>query len=322
MFRTAILLIPICILFACKPAKKDLASDEEIGVEDFIASFPARSLPYVLTDTQLMKKYGDSSRINAKIISKFLPDSVFRPDFRKGDKVVYHALGSVKADEGESYLFIRASVTGKSLAYVACFDSEGKFRVAMPVIKADGQRGVSSDMLMDGRLTITRNRNRRSSDGQLVYSKDAFVYNSAGVFTLVMTESNETVGETEIYDPIDTLPRTNPLSGNYVQGKRNFVTVRDGRASNRLLFFIHMERDGAECTGELKGELDIVKPGLAQYSRADDHCTLEFSFKGNSLSVRELEACGNHRSVRCEFAGNYPKRKEARKKTGITSGKK
>lgn len=313
MFRTILLLLTLTLFFACKPRKADLSGDEVPGVEDFLASFPSRSLPYMLTDTQLMRKASDSFLINPKTVKSFLPDSVFRPDFKKGEKVVFHALGSVSAEEGETYLFIRAAATGRTVAYVACFDKEGVFRVAMPVVRAEAQKGLHADMLMDGRFTITRNRSRKGPGGEAVYSKDAYVYNSAGVFTLVLTESNETVEDDRIYDPIDTLPRKNPLSGNYVLSRRNFITVRDGRAADRLLFFIHMEKEGGACTGELKGELDVVKPGIARYSRADDHCTLEFTFRGNAVAVRELEACGNHRSTGCEIEGSYPKRREPKR---------
>jgi hypothetical protein len=36
---------------------------------------------------------------------------------------------------------------------------------------------------------------------------------------------------------------------------------------------------------------------------------LEFSFRGNNLVLRELEACGNHRGVRCLFSGTYQRKK-------------
>jgi DUF971 family protein len=35
---------------------------------------------------------------------------------------------------------------------------------------------------------------------------------------------------------------------------------------------------------------------------------LEFTFSGkNNIQVRELEACGNHRGVRCSFDGKFRK---------------
>jgi hypothetical protein len=50
-----------------------------------------------------------------------------------------------------------------------------------------------------------------------------------------------------------------------------------------------------------------VRPRVYQYNKSDDHCILEFSFSGRSLKVKELEACGNHRGVRCSFDGRFKK---------------
>jgi hypothetical protein len=82
-----------------------------------------------------------------------------------------------------------------------------------------------------------------------------------------------------------------------------------------------MEKNEGDCIGELKGELDLIKPNLAQYRKADDHCVLEFSFTNNSVTVRELEACGNHRGIKCVFDGSFPRKKDSRK-TAVKPGKK
>jgi hypothetical protein len=175
---------------------------------------------------------------------------------------------------------------------------------------------------MDRRYSVIRNRTRRKTDGSLVYNKSVYVYNTAGVFTLILTESNEAVEQKEVYNPIDTLPRKNPLSGNYVRDKKNFISIRDGRRAGQLLFFVHIEKGGGDCTGELKGELDLVKPTIAQYRKADDHCELEFSFASGSVTMRELEACGNHRGIKCVFDGTFPKKREPKKSVSKSSRKK
>ena len=72
------------------------------------------------------------------------------------------------------------------------------------------------------------------------------------------------------------------------------------------------ETNDGECTGELKGVADLIKPNTALYRRADDHCELEFLFTNTSVKVRELEACGNHRGIKCSFDGSYAKKKVAK----------
>jgi hypothetical protein len=309
------------VLFACKSRKADLSGDEPLEVEDFIGSFPELKLPFMLYDSSLARKPKDSFLISKKVFAQFVPDSVYRGDFGKGVTPRFYSLGRVSVEDGETYLFVKAMSPARNVGYILCFDKLDSFRAAMPLIYSTGDRTVQQEGGMDRRYSVIRNRTRRKSDGTSVYNKSVYVYNTAGVFTLILTESNETVEAKEVYNPIDTLPRKQALSGNYVKDKKNFVSIRDGRRAGQYLFFVHMEKNGGDCTGELKGELDMIKSNLGQYRRADDHCVLEFSFTAGSVTMRELEACGNHRGIKCVFDGTYRKRKEP-KKTAAKSPRK
>jgi hypothetical protein len=306
--RFSVVLICLFMLLSCGQKKANLATDETAPPDAFVASFPELTLPYSLSQSTLEKSPGDSFLINRKLMSGFVPDTVFQPGFRKNEKLKFHALGRVSVKKGETYLFVRATASTKTQAYLLVFDANNQFRVAMPVIRGNDRRRMD-EFVMDRRYGLSVIHSRKGKEGQLLFTKEVFVYNNAGVFTLVMTESNEEVEPEEVYDPLDSMAAKHPLSGNYVISRTDFVTVRDGKSPNRLQFFIHMEKDGGDCTGELRGEMDIVKPGIAHYNKADDHCSLEFSFRGNNLVLRELEACGNHRGVRCLFSGTYQRKK-------------
>ncbi len=306
--RSSVVLLCLAMLLSCGQKKANLAEDESAPPDAFIASFPALTLPYAINQSGLQKSPGDSLLINRKLMAGFVPDSVFSSGFRKNEKPKFHALGRVSVSKGETYVFVRAAVSSKIQAYLLVFDANNQFRAAMPVIRGNDRR-KTDEFVMDRRYGLSVIQTRKGREGQQLFTKEVFVYNNAGVFTLVMTESNEEVEPEEVYDPLDTLAAKHPLSGNYVISRNDFVTVRDGKSSNRLQFFIHMEKDGGDCTGELRGEMDIVKPGIAHYNKADDHCALEFSFRGNNLVLRELEACGNHRGVRCLFSGTYQRKK-------------
>ena len=313
MARILSAVLSLLVLAACSQKKVSLSGDEPIEAEDFLASFPEVRLPYMIQDTALSRRPGDSLLIGKKVLSRFIPDSVYRKEFGKGVAPKIYALGRVEVEEGETYVFIKAMTAAKQAAYLLSFDKLDSFSAAMPLIVSAADRNLRQEGGMDKRYSVIRNRTRRKPDGSQVYNKSVYVYNTAGAFTLILTESNEAVEEKEVYNPIDTLPRKHPLSGNYVRDKKNFITIRDGRRQGQLLFFVHMEKGGGECTGELKGELDIIKPNLAQYRKADDHCVLEFSFTAGSVTMRELEACGNHRGIKCVFDGTYPRKREPRK---------
>lgn len=251
--------------------------------------------------------------INQALVQRYIPDSVYKNDFRGAGKPIFHSIGRISVKEGETYVVVRASYRSKVMAYLLCFDLEDSFRVSMPVLQLPADARYKNDFSVDRRHVMSKIRSRTARDGQLTYRKDAWVYNSAGVFTLVLTESNEPVDE-EVYNPIDTLPATRPLSGDYRLSGRDFLSIRDGRSDKRLTFFLHMERNEGTCTGELRGELDLVTSNIAQYDRADDHCVLEFAFRRNSVTIRELSACGNRRSVRCKFSGTYRRKAVPAKK--------
>jgi hypothetical protein len=322
MVRFCLLLMIAFSLFACKSKKASLSGDEPVEVEDFIESFQVLKLPYLITDTALRRKSVDSFLISKKIVQQFIPDSIYIQDFGKGTNPKFYALGSVSVKEGETYLFVKAATPGKAVAYILCYDKENVFKAGMTIVPGTSDRALINEGGIDRRYSIIRNRTRKKTDGQLIYNKSVYVYNSAGVFTLILTESNETVEVKDIYNPIDTLPAKYALSGNYVKDKKNFITIRDGKKPGQLLFFVHMEKENGDCTGELKGELDLVKPNMAHYRKADDHCSLEFSFTKTAVTMGELEACGNHRGIKCVFDGTYPKKKEPKKTVAKPAKKK
>lgn len=319
MFRLVITCM-LLILVSCGREKKSLNTEETISEKEFVESFPDLVLPYTLADSLLRKKMNDSLLINPKLVKLFIPDSVYKKDFKTGTPK-FHAMGRAVDKNGDSYVVVRAATTAWQVGYILCYDQEGKFRAGMPLVTGLSERGVDQDGTLDRRYTIIRSRRRTGKDGQAYYTRNAYVYNNVGTFTLILTESNEVAEEEEVYNPIDTLSQTAKWTGNYVKDKKNFVAIRDGSRPGRLLFFVHFEKNGGDCIGELKGELELVQPAVAHYTAPGDPCSLEFRFESNKVSLAELSGCGNYRGIRCFFNDSYPKRvvkakkkPEARKK--------
>ncbi len=308
MQKIAAYFFVLFLMASCGNASKDINTDESIEAVDFIASFPERELPILFQQKDLKSKEKDSLFVKSKVVSSFVPDSIFKPVFGRTKDVRFFRKARYRAEEsGETYLFILAERKDKKHIYVLCFDENNAFRAAMPLVEKSTNPSVSTEGGIDKRLTLIKTRNTQTRDGKSYYNKSAYVYNTEGLFTLILTESNEPVEEKTVYNPIDTLPRKEPLSGDYRQDKKNFVSIRDGGKPGKLLFFINIEKPGNGCDGSLRGDMVQVKPRVYQYNKADDHCILEFSFNGKTVQVRELEACGNHRGVRCSFDGRFRK---------------
>jgi hypothetical protein len=141
-------------------------------------------------------------------------------------------------------------------------------------------------------------------------------------FSMIMTDQGTAEQEQEIINPIDTLPRKNKFSGDYIKDKRNYVSIRDGKKATDLLFFIHFEKDNGECAGELKGQASMHGVKTALYRATGNPCVLEFTLGATTVLLKELEACGSYRDIKCFFDGSFIKRKEPKSKAVINKKKK
>ncbi|WP_332737358.1 hypothetical protein [Flavihumibacter sp.] len=315
MYRTS--WITACLLsillMACKEEKKPLLDTEKVEVDDFIDFFPELKLPFLVADTSLPAKSPDSLRIGNKIFAQFVPDSILHPVFGKKSKPKIYPIGKLEVEDGETYLFVKAVLAQKRTAYLLVFDKE-IYKTVLPLVTISGtpkeaDRNVAT---MDSRYTITTLRQRTAADGQVVYNKKVYVYNTEGVFTMILTESNDKdAASAVLLNPIDTLKATHKLSGDYIRDKKNVLSFRDGRTEGTLMFFVHFEKDGGECRGELKGEANITGKNTARYTETNGPCLIDFTFSGNTVTMKELEGCGSYRDIKCFFEGSFTRKKKA-----------
>lgn len=301
---------------SCKNKKVSLAeNDEKVDSRDFVEFFQPLALPFQAGDTLLKRKEAETSLIHYNIFTRMVPDSVLGRYFGQGLKPKLYAIGKVAVPDNETYLFVKAATSSRKVLYVLCFDKKNKFAAFRPAIYSDNEPGVNGQVAMDGKYTLTIVHQRKGPDGQLFYKKDAYVFNDAGAFTLIMTESNEDAAKpVPVYNPIDTFPRKHKFSGDYAQDKRNLISIRDGKDLSRMLFFVHFEKDDGECKGELKGVARFISSNMARYTSNGDPCSVEFSFGPTTVTIRELGGCGNHRDIKCFFEGEFVRRKEPKPK--------
>jgi len=302
----------IILLAACKSKKPSLSGDEPVEIEDFIEFFPDTKLPFQVADSTLLKKEKDSLLISYKVFTQFVPDSILSQFLGKAVKPKIYPLAKNKGDE--TYLFVKAVAGNKRTVLVLGFDKKNQFIAAMPFLSLDQLAATQQTGSMDSRYTITKSLFRKNIDGTISEGKDVYVLNSgAGNFMLIMTDALDDK-TTELTNPIDTISRKKKYTADYGSGKMNLVSIRDGRKSDRLSFFIHFEKNNGECTGELKGEAIIKSPTMAEYREGGDPCILQFRFTSSSVTVKELEGCGSRRGLRCSFDGTYSRKKETKPK--------
>lgn len=305
----------LLILFACKDKKKTLQEGDIATAADFVAFYQEVSLPYTIADTALLRKPNDSMAISFKTVSQYIPDSTWRKDFGKSATPKFYALGKTAEKGKESYLFTEAIAGGKRVAYLACFSHDNKFLRSMPLLKTGFDHYTSAYGMLDPKFQITTYRETKKAGGEVLFKRNVYFYDRNGDnFTLIVTEPNEDIIQ-DVVNPIDTMAASHKFSGDYIENDRNYVSVRDGKNASEIVFFVHFEKNGGKCIGELKGTARFISPTVAQFVKSNNPCLLEFTFTSSKVTMKEKGGCGSYRDIQCFFNGSYWKKKASKAKS-------
>ena len=305
MYRIGIVLLGL-IVWSCK-GKKD---EKGFSYESFAELFPPAQASYQISDADLLSNK-DTTVIRSADFEKFISDSIKQKLFGKTGKVKYIALARIKAPEKTSYYIVKAINGNKRVALLLPF-TNNQFDIAFPFLVPDNDGTTKQVSSIDKSNAITKLISQKKPGGDVAEGKDVYQYvPEAKKFTLLLTSPLNATRE--IINPIDTLPRKNKFSGDYIIDKKNFVSIRDGRNATELLLFIHIEK--GECSGEIKGSLLMTSSTKGVYRQGGDPCQLSFQFAGNTVSVKEDGGCGSRRGLDCSFDGSYKKKKEAKPKS-------
>lgn len=314
ILKKILVFVIACSFCCCKHNPGNSRGKEKpVDLKDFINMFSPIKLPVTFADSSLSKKRTDSA-IATSTLMQFIPDSIFLKYWGKNPKSKFYASGKVSVKKAETYLFLK-TLTVRKAVYVMGFDKEGHFKAILPLVYKEEDPDISYISSMDNKYTLSVSHQHKVTQGRNFFKRSVYVFNEEGAFTLIMTESNEQKsGLAQIYNPIDTLPHKHKFTGDYIQDKRNFISVRDGRSNSMVRFFVHFEKEKGSCIGELKGEARFISPTVARYSSNGDPCSIQFTFSDKNIRMKELEGCGSHRGIRCYFEGVYDKHKAVKTK--------
>ncbi len=310
------LLFLVLLAAACKQKKKQVDPDAPVTIGGFLDFYPESKLPLHLKDSSALETETDTIPITHKVFSGFIPDSLLGRTFGRNTRPVLFPMARLNTKGQETYLITKGILGSKKGIFLAVFNKEKKYSNGMALLITESGSEMQHFVDIDGKFTITTNQQHKASDGLLLYKKAVYAYSPATTgFNLILTESNDQTAPALI-NPIDTLPAKNKLSGDYRRDKMSLVSIRDGKKPNQIRFFIHFEENGGDCKGELKGEASIIGPGKAVYRQSGDQCALQINFEGNTVSLKEEEACGSHRDIKCFFEGRFIKKPSSKTKTG------
>lgn len=300
--------------FACKDKKKSLTGSATVQVNDFIEVFDNLKLPYAVSDTN-MNKLPDTSTISQVIFNQFVRDTLLANSFGNEKNLVIHPIGKFNNKGKETYVVTHVKSKNKAIIFLLVFDKNKKFSSSLPLLYSNDDKEVINSATIDNRLAISLSKDWKKENDWL-YNRVIYAYNNVGTFTVVMTETNDQSHlSSNINNPLDTLPKKNKYSGDYMKGKKSFLFLRDGKNATSYLFYVRFENDNDEpCTGELKGEIIMQNDNSAIFTETGDPCVVDFTFSKNQVKVKEQGSCGNHRGIKCFFDDTYTKKKEPKTK--------
>ena len=306
-----LLSLSMSLMMGCK-TKHSGEPIETITAENLMDAFRNLKLPTEIIDTSLRRR-NDTTPIPLPVLETYIPDSVAGV-LSNHDKATFYPLGKIVKKE-QTYLLVTVVQPGRKVSLVCyALDKKNKYLTHLLLINGSNNDGYTYSVNITGEPTFVVGRQKGGGDSQLWYTKSAFAYNkNANGFVNIMSDSNEgTRKASDTVNPIDTLPHKFPLSGDYVKDANNYLSLRDGRNERNYLFYIHFSKEGGECIGDLKGEIDLATATKGLYKVNGDPCIVDFNFEPGAVTVKEEGSCGNHRGIKCLFDDRYVKKKLAK----------
>ena len=302
-----IFVLPVFV-FACKN-KKTPQKEQHKEANEFFDAYGKLKLPFIVTDTSI-GDIADTGTIAFNVFTRFIPDSIFNTPFGQDRKISLHPIGKIEQNGKETYFVTLAKSKNNAAVYLSVYD-KNKFVTNMPLVSTNDDNKVTTAAI-DKKLSININ-SEWTIKNNIFYRRAIYAYNNVGIFTTVLTETNEDRNaESAILNPLDTFPKRYKYSGDYANGAKNVLFIRDGKTAGEYLFFVHFQSEEKDepCGGELKGRLKMVSDKAAVYTGNGDPCVLNLTFSLTAVKVKENGSCGNFRGIKCFFNDTYSKRKE------------
>lgn len=299
-------LLLLLFALACKNKTTGLPANEPVNATTFFDAFKKLQLPYTVADTNIMKRV-DTTLIPYDVFKQFIPDSALQTlGAKKPENLKIHPYGKI---ENSNEIYLLTTVTdGKKTSLIAyLFDKKKHYLNHISLINNQSNDGYVHSVNINTEPTFLIVR-EKTVNNKYVYTKTGFAYSAENKgFVEVINDSNEDEKNNTIINPIDTLAKRNKYSGDYVEDKKNFISVRDGSSPKTYLFFLHTDKDNGACTGELKGKLTMADETKAVFEQNGDPCVIDFVFEKNKVTVKERGSCGNYRGMTCMFDDSYKK---------------
>jgi hypothetical protein len=308
-------LLTICLLhllWSCANKNLDLSGETTIKPSDFVQAFKPIKGNYTLSDTDFIKK-ADTLKIGVKALHQFLPDSTISQMVKNEKKETIYPVGVIEKETEKYFLIlVKSKKVAKLFTYVT--DQKMNYLGFKELLSNEDKDAYARSVSINKEPTFVISKETYDNNKELKFSRSGWIFNAGAGFMIVVNDSNETPQNNVVINPLDTLPSFAKLSGDYIKNEKNYISIRDGKDAKTYLFFIHFEKNNADCIGELKGTFTLSSPVAGQFTQNGDPCIIDFSFSGNTVRVKEQGTCGNHRGIKCFFDDSFTRKKPSKSK--------
>lgn len=300
----------LIIFSSCHHNRKTSQEGEPFTYSDLLLEFPVFNLPFNYSGDSLEKVIPDINQLDIHKAGVFIPDSLWFPEGNNRAKAKIFPLGQRRYHDLR-LLLVKSVTAGDKKVDILIYGKKGNF-IGSKVLGSisSANQGEVYSFSLDNKFLLRIHEKKELSNGFMITREQVYGINPDGSLLLIMTNTNEPANPNSFTNPIDTLPHKNRFSGDYYAGKYDIVSIRDGKKKNTFEFFIHLNKNNGDCTGELDGTGRFTKKDIGEYHEESGPCAIRFTFSNEKVNILEIGGCGAYRGINCYFNGTYRKKRK------------
>jgi len=294
---------------SCNRSTSAGGAGSEVSFGDFLKLFPEVSAPFSWDRDSMELRFPDSVSLDKGKVGVYLADSLWGAGGGAKARTRIYPVGRMRYPGHLRVLVVETARGSERRGWLLVYGEADTVVSALQVTSLDQQ--APSDVFslnIDKQYLVHVNERKTLNSGQVILRERVYSLNADGSAVLILTNTNQPASAGSYVNPIDTLAATGTYSGDYWSGSSGIVSVRDGKSSRECRFYIHLDQQGGDCTGEVEGVARFTGKSTAEFTQQDGPCAIRFTFTRNQVVIRETGGCGAYRGIGCYFNGTYRKK--------------
>ena len=157
--------------------------------------------------------------IGKEVFKQFYPDSAFSNIMGKTKIYTIHPIGLIDKEKEKFLLLLIKENKSKKRLVVLVTNEKNQFLASKELLNNFEGTEYHRFLSINKEPTFLISREKMGKANDMLFTRAGWVYNDAGFFMVVINDSNEDPSKTAVINPLDTLPKLNKYSGDYIKEK-------------------------------------------------------------------------------------------------------